>query len=189
MFKELASMLGENDTLNITIQRKGEKLITSIIPKVYKIKDDIQKQITPLVVSGTPEELEEGFIEAISSPIQKSIGIITNVREFEKSTEKATSGNKGKNTTDLKKKQEEENKAHYQKAMKRADEMEKAGNFREAVAALEDADKYASGNHSVIKGRIDKLEKVLNKPSLFGDDEEPLPTEEYVDYSQSKEEE
>ena len=71
MFKELASMLGENDTLNIIITRKGEKLIMSILPKVYKVKDDIQKKISPFTISGTPEELEEGFINAISSPIQK----------------------------------------------------------------------------------------------------------------------
>lgn len=185
MFKEFASMLGDGDTLNITIKKKEEKLIISIVPKVYKVKDDVHNKISPLVVSGTPEELEEGFIAAISSPIQKVTGLLANAKEFEKSAEKAATN--GKTSPDPKKKEEEERKAKYNKAIKQADDLEKAGKLREAVAALEDADKYASGNHSAVQGRIDKLNRILNKPSLFGE-EEPLPTEEAVDYSQNEEE-
>lgn len=188
MFKELASMLGENDTLNIIITRKGEKLIMSILPKVYKVKDDIQKKISPFTISGTPEELEEGFINAISSPIQKVTGLLTNTREFEKSAEKATVSGNSKSAPDSKKKEEEERKTKYNEATKRADELEKAGKLREAVIALEDANKYASGNHSAIQGRIDKLNKILNKPSLFGTEEELLPVEESIDYSENGEE-
>lgn len=187
MFKKIASMLGDNDTLNITIARKGDKMIVSILPKVHKVKDDIQKKITPLVLSGTPDELEEGFIDAISSPIQKVTGLLANAREFEKSVEKATVS--GKPSPDPRKKEEEGRKAKYNEAIKRADELEKGGKLREAVIALEDADKYASGNHSAIQGRIDKLNKILNKPSLFGDEEEPLPPEDYVDYSPDEKEE
>lgn len=192
MFNNFASMLGDGDTLNITITRKGDRMIVSLVPKLANTKEDIQNKITPLVLSGTPDELEEGFISTITSPIQKATGIISNANEFEKSAEKAVTGLKstGKAASDSKKKEEEERKANYGKAMKRADEHEKAGQLREAVSALEDADKYATGNHSAIQGRIDKLNKILSKPSLFGSDEdEQLPTEDYTDYSQNKEEE
>lgn len=192
MFNNLASMLGDGDTLNMTITRKGERMIVSLVPKLANTKNELQSKISPLVLSGTPDELEDGFINAITAPIQKATGIISNANEFEKSAEKAVAGSKntGKSASDSKKKEEEERKANYAKAMKRADEHEKAGQFREAVSDLEDADKYATGNHSAIQGRIDKLNKILSKPSLFGaDEEEQLPTEDFTDYSQNEEEE
>lgn len=192
MFNNFASMLGEGDTLNITITKKGDKIIVSLVPKLAKTKEEVQKKIAPLVLSGTPDELNDGFINAITSPIQKATGIISNAKEFEKAAEKAVSNSKpiSKPSSDSKKKEEDDRKVKYNEAIKSADEYEKAGKLREAISALEDADKYASGNHSTIKGRIDKLNKILNKPSLFGsDDEEPLPTEEEPEYSLNEEEE
>lgn len=192
MFQNFASMLGDGDTLNITITKKSDKIIVSLVPKLAKTKEDVQKKIAPLVLSGTPDELDDGFINAITSPIQKATGIISNAKEFEKAAEKAVSNSKpaAKPSSDPKKKEEEDRKAKYNEAIKSADEYEKAGKLREAVSALEDADKHASGNHSAIKGRIDKLNKILSKPSLFGtDEEEPLPTEEEPEYSLNEEEE
>lgn len=192
MFQNFASMLGDGDTLNITITKKSDKIIVSLVPKLANTKEDVQKKITPLVLSGTPDELNDGFINAITSPIQKATGIISNAKEFEKAAEKAVSNSKsaGKPSSDPKKKEEEDRKAKYNEAIKSADEYEKAGKLREAVSALEEADKHASGNHSAIKGRIDKLNKILSKPSLFGtDEEEPLPTEEEPEYSLNEEEE
>ena len=192
MFNNFASMLGDGDTLNITITKKGDRIIVSLVPKLAQTKEDVQKNIVPLVLSGTPSELEEGFIDAITSPIQKATGIISNAIEFQKSAEKATTNQKGtgKSSFDSKKKEEEERKTKYNEAIAHADEYEKAGKLREAISALEDADKYATGNHSTIKGRIDKLSKILNRPSLFGsDEEEPLPVEEEQEYSLNDEEE
>lgn len=192
MFNNLASMLRDGDTLNITMTKKGDRLIVSLVPKLANTKEELQKNIVPLVLSGTPDELEEGFINAVTSPIQKATGIISNAIEFQKSAEKAATGSKGRSskTSSDPKKKEEDRKAKYNEAMKLADEFEKAGKLREAISALEDADKYASGNHSAIKGRIEKLNKILNKPSLFGsNDEEPLPTEEEPEYSLNEVEE
>lgn len=192
MFNNFASMLGDGDTLNITITKKGDRIIVSLVPKLAQTKEDVQKKIAPLVLSGTPDELDNGFIDAITGPVLKAAGIISNAKEFEKAAEKAVTNSKttSKSSSDSNKKAEEDRKAKYNEAIKSADEFEKAGKLREAVVALDDADKYASGNHSVIKGRIDKLNKILSKPSLFdSDEEEQLPGEEYQYYSQNEEEE
>lgn len=192
MFNNFASMLGDGDTLNITITKKGDRIIVSLVPKLAQTKEDIQKKIAPLVLSGTPDELDNGFIDAITGPVLKAAGIISNAKEFEKAAEKAVTNSKttSKSSSDSNKKAEEDRKAKYNEAIKSADEFEKAGKLREAVVALEDADKYTSRNHSVIKGRIDKLNKILSKPSLFdSDEEEQLPGEEYQYYSQNEEEE
>ncbi|TYK31879.1 PRTRC system protein E, partial [Bacteroides pyogenes] len=94
MFTKFASMLGDGDSLSITITKKGDNLITSILPKKADLSDTGKDYLSPLVVSGTPEELENGFIDAVITPIQQATGILTNMREFEKGVEAAEANSK-----------------------------------------------------------------------------------------------
>lgn len=76
MFTKFASMLGDGDYLSITITKKGDNLITSILPKKADLSDTGKDYLSPLVVSGTPEELENGFIDAVITPIQQATSFI-----------------------------------------------------------------------------------------------------------------
>ncbi|NDV81359.1 PRTRC system protein E [Bacteroides sp. 51] len=183
MFTKFASMLCEGDTLSITITKRGNSLVTSIMPTKAGLKDSAKERITPLVVSGTPEELDEGFIEAVSSPIQKATGILTNIHNFEKAAEDAEKNSKAvKAGADKAKKEAEEKKKKYDKLIKKADEFEKEKKPLNAIACLKQAKEFAVGNKSVVEGRIQKLEKQLSANSLFGemDTEEPV-QDSYLD--------
>ena len=46
-------------------------------------------------MNGTPEELDAEFLQAISTPVQKAQGILTNLETFEKQAEQAASPRKG----------------------------------------------------------------------------------------------
>lgn len=182
MFKEFNEMLGNGDSLTIVITKTGEKLATSIVPRKSGLKDVAKDMILPLILTGTPEELDADFIQAVSTPIRKSTGILTNLREFEKSTEVAEANSKAaKVEAEKAKKAADEKKKKYDAAIKQADEKEKEGKLREAIAALKEADKYAISNHGTISGRISKLKAILGANSIFGSFEEEetlLPPEE-----------
>ena len=45
--------------------------------------------MVPLVVNGTPAELDMGFLQTILQPIQKVQGLLVNAENFEKQAEKA----------------------------------------------------------------------------------------------------
>ena len=44
----------------MTIIRDGDKLTVMVYPKVSD-KDEIQKEIVPMTITGTPTELDQGF--------------------------------------------------------------------------------------------------------------------------------
>lgn len=185
MFTKFASMLGDGDSLSITITKKGDNLITSILPKKADLSDTGKDHLSPLVISGTPEELEDGFIDAVITPIQQAAGILTNMREFEKGIEAAEANSKAaKKEKERKEKEEKERKDKYKEFTEKVNAAEKAGNIAEAIKALQEADKYASGNHSAISGRIQRLQSRLNTGTLFGG--EALPPEEEVHYGEGE---
>lgn len=72
--------------LTIRIKSKGGTQSISVLP-VSTEENDIQ----PLIVSGTPEELDEQFFELIKKPLEDTITAIVNLEEQEKSVKASAS--------------------------------------------------------------------------------------------------
>jgi PRTRC genetic system protein E len=85
-FKEIFD-LGENVNLNMTIARAGDRLSITVLPAS-------SQKLQPLVATGTPEELAEGFAYAITTPLKEVIGLMTNAEQFKKSAEEAAGTSK-----------------------------------------------------------------------------------------------
>lgn len=86
-FKQLSEIGVQNLELKVTI--KDETLSVMIIPEIKNVNS------IPLTVSGSAEELDAGFFDVISAPLKKTVGLTSNVEEFEDSLEekpKATTG-------------------------------------------------------------------------------------------------
>lgn len=74
-------------------------------------------------MNGTPEELDAEFLQAISTPVQKAQGILTNLETFEKQAEQAASQNKGaKSPLEKEPKEVREKREKMEKLLKKADE-------------------------------------------------------------------
>lgn len=69
-FQQLAA-LGDVD-LSLRIMKKNDKLTINITP-------GSQSTITPVLVTGTPEELDEEFFNAVIPGVQELAGIISNI--------------------------------------------------------------------------------------------------------------
>ena len=125
MFTKISNLLKDGEMLRINIMKTGETLVVTVLPKLEEVKDPAAEQLIPLNLKGNPEELDCGFIEAIRSPVIKSTGLMTNMAEYEKSTEKATEESKA----------EKDRKDKIDKYMKEAEAAEKAGKHKEALSA------------------------------------------------------
>lgn len=76
-------MMTESVDLTIVIRKTNGQLTVSTLPKSNGLKDEAQNHIVPLTVTGTPQELDTGFLQAVTRPIQKACGLISNMAQFE----------------------------------------------------------------------------------------------------------
>lgn len=93
MFTELFKVIPEDGTLRLTLVKKNGKMTMTALP-VFPV-DEItipgksahdkttigMKNLVPLVMSGTPEEFDEGFIQAITEYAPAVTGFQSNLTE------------------------------------------------------------------------------------------------------------
>ena len=84
----------ESVDLTIVIRKTNGQLTVSTLPKSNGLKDEAQNHIVPLTVTGTPQELDTGFLQAIARPIQKTCGLLSNMAQFEAQADKAAASSK-----------------------------------------------------------------------------------------------
>lgn len=95
VFQAINRMITAGTDLSFSIRQVDNRLTVAVMPRRTGLKGEAGGQIVPLVLNGTPEELDAEFLQAISTPVQKAQGILTNLETFEKQAEQAASQNKG----------------------------------------------------------------------------------------------
>ena len=139
-FTAIHQMMTESVDLTIVIRKTNGQLTVSTLPKSNGLKDEAQNHIVPLTVTGTPQELDTGFLQAVTRPIQKTCGLISNMAQFEAQAEKAAASSKAaKEAKSKETKEEREKREKYEKLMKKANELMATKNFRDAVRMLTQA--------------------------------------------------
>lgn len=88
-FWKLMSELIDGYTVQLTIRKSENKIIVLLVPKLDVKKDEVQREIVPLTISGTPDELDQGFFMAIAEGLQKTSGLQSNIKDYEASLKKA----------------------------------------------------------------------------------------------------
>lgn len=162
MFKTLDEMLGDGSTLTITIAKKGEELIVSVLPGNNLVKDTAKGKIIPLNLSGTAEDLDNGFLSAITAPIAKSCDLLSNMALYEKAQEEAKA--KSKMEAD-KKATEEKKKKEMNEWVSLAKQNLKEEKFRDALTCITNARKVVTDKDI---SSLDKLEAEVAKMSGVG---------------------
>lgn len=170
LFKKISEMLGDGSTLSITVAKKGENLVVGVLPGNNIVKDAAKSRIVPLNLSGTPDELDEGFVEAISAPIAKASGLLSDMASFEAAQEEAKA--KSKMEAD-KKAAEDKRKKELSEWIALANQNLKENKFRDALTCIANARKVAVDSD---KATLDKLEadvaKTSGAGSMFGEAED-----------------
>ncbi len=170
-------MMTEGVDLTLVIRKTDGQLAVSTLPKSNGLKDEAQNHLVPLTVSGLPQELDAGFLQAIARPVQKATGLLTNMARFEAQAEKAASESKAAKDAKAKEtKEEKEKREKYEKHLKKAEELIAAGKHKDAVTALSQARLHARPQDlKKIDEKIEEQKKAMNQGSLFELMEDPAP--------------
>ena len=171
-FQAINRMITAGTDLSFSIRQVDNRLTVAVMPR--RLKGEAGGQIVPLVLNGTPEELDAEFLQAISTPVQKAQGILTNLETFEKQAEQAASQNKGaKSPLEKEPKEVREKREKMEKLLKKADEAIAGKRYSEALTWLRQAKVLATPDRQKdIDAKMAEVQKKASEGSLFG--EEPF---------------
>ena len=168
-FTQINQMMNQGVDITLVIRKKEGQLMVSTMPKSNGLKDEAQNHIVPLTITGTPEELDMGFFSAISQPIQKAAGLLTNMSRFEQQADKAAANSKAaKELKDKEAKEAKDKKEKFDKHLKAATELEAEKKYPEALASLQQARPFATAQAvKQVDEKIKALKIKTGQGSLF----------------------
>jgi len=88
-FVKMDSLLSVNNSIDIRITKTKDKLIVMIIPCIPKEAESVV--IPPLLMNGTPAELENDFWNTMANPIAEINSALNNMDFFKKQLDSAVS--------------------------------------------------------------------------------------------------
>lgn len=178
-FQTIYGLLAESTEVGISIRRVNDKLTVAVMPRHNELKERATDSFIPLVASGTPEELDGGFANIMAAPVAKAVGIMTNLREFERQAEKAAAKGKPKAAAEKETKEAKEAKEkndRLDKLMKRVDESVTARRFADAMALLKHALTIApEERQEMVKAKMQDVRRKSEEGSLFAPQPSPAP--------------
>ena len=176
-FQSIYQMMSAGTDLNINIRRTDGKLSVAVMPRRTTLKDETGQAIVPLILNGTPMELDGQFLQIITTPLQKAQGILTNLETCEQQARlPATQGKAAGTANDKKTKEAREKQEKMEKLLKKADEATAAKRYSEAMTWLKQARVLApTEKQKDIDEKMQEVQKQASAGSLFGMAEEPAP--------------
>lgn len=179
-FTQINQMMNQAVDVTLVIRKKEGMLMVSAMPKSNGLKDEAQNHIVPLTVTGTPQELDMGFIQTICQPIQRATGLLTNMSQFEQQADKAAANSKAeKEKKDKEDKEAKEKKEKFDKLMKRASELEAEQKYADAITNLKQARTFATQQAiKAVDEKISTIRMKTNQGSLFEMESAPEPQQQ-----------
>lgn len=174
-FQSIHQMIESGTDLSINIRRVNNNLSVAVMPKRTNLKNEVQQLMVPLIFNGTPEELDSEFLQALSTPIQKAQGILTNLEDFEKQAELAASQSKAtKSVTEKESKEAREKREKMEKLLKKAEDAKAGKRYSEALTWLKQAKVLAVVNkQKEIEAQIVEVQRKASEGSLFAGEATP----------------
>lgn len=167
-FKTIADFLQDGQQVTMAIRKSGGNIAVSIMPDNRGVKDKAVENITPLVMSGTPEDFEEGFKDALK-PLAQAQGLVSNIKEFEEGTEKAKRESEmAKKLKDEAAKQKKEFNDLITLARKNKDEHK----FKDARSILAKASALPSADKSLIGKVMKEIDDTAGVGNMFIQEED-----------------
>lgn len=143
-FTHISQTMIEGVDLTLSMRKGGDgRMTVSLMPRSQSLKDGAQNHLVPLTLSGTPAELDAGFFPTVVQPMQRTTGLIANLAEFEKQTDKAAAAGKAakaaKPGKEKEPKEAKDKRERYEKHMKKAEEQMTARDYDGVILSLQQA--------------------------------------------------
>jgi len=167
-FQSLSALQLQGDW-NITIQQtKTQSLIVSVLLKNESCGDEARKVIPPIILKGSAAEMDEGFFANITEPLKATAQLFLNMESYMKQQETAQLQSKmEKDKANKAEKEKSDKDKKYEAALKAADELEKAGKYREAWIKVPEPTDYPDYAEAIRKRKSELSAKF--PPDLFGE--------------------
>ena len=165
-FRQLAHLNLTGDLQLLLKPTTENSFVLSILLNNEQCGDEARKLIPPLNLRGTAEELDNGFFESISTPLQTASGLMVDIENFMKQLEEAKKKSAmEKEKQDKEKKEKEAKDKNYKEAFEKAETLEKEGKYKEAWSALPKVSEFSDFAETIRK-KQDEYERHF-APSLF----------------------
>ena len=168
-FFQQISTLGV-ESLEIKIVNKNNTLSISVLPKS---NSKTMETLKPIVISGAPEELDKEFFNIVSSPVQKTASIISNVEEYEKSLKAIEAKKEEKKKVEAKKKEATKTEKSIDKVVEKPKEKPAPPSpykkYEDAILEIVSVENFKifRGNRTTLKDAVDKL-LIMDKTNELG---------------------
>lgn len=165
-FRQIAN-INLTGYLQITFTKTIENnYVVSVLLKNEQCGDEARKTIPPLNLRGTAEELDNGFFENITTPLQTASGLMVDMESFMKQLEQTKKNSAmEKEKSDKEKKDKEAKEKKFKDALQKAEELEKEEKYKEAWSALPKVSEFPD-YAEIIRKKQDEFERHF-APSLF----------------------
>lgn len=164
MFNEIFELMSDRDILTLVLAKVNGRVSVSVMPSKKGLKDGAKNNLSPMLITGTPEELDQQFIDKIRQPLKRATGLLTNMDDFEKSLE-ATQA-KSKAVAEAKKKEESERKAFTDK-MKKVEILYMDKKYPEAALLLKEVSEMPGADKKQCDTLKNKISIELSSGTLF----------------------
>lgn len=159
-FKTLIALQVAGDWKINIVKETADRLIVSVLFFNDAIGDEARKKVPPILLKGTAEELDAGFFEAIAEPVKDTAQLFANMEQFLKESAQAKICSQMEKDNILKMgKEKTEMQKQYEQAMKKADELEALGKFKEAWMKVPQANLYPEHKDIIHKRKAELSDK------------------------------
>ena len=161
-------MLGDGDTLQMVINRRDGQLSIALMPGASANGTPIYMK--PLMLTGSPQKLDEMFFEQVTEPIENANKLVSNLKEFNEGLKKEKANSS----------MAQSEKKEIDKLNQEAEKFEKLKNYNAAISALNKVLGIASADKQAISKRIAALKSKSGEGTLFEDDANQIEESEYT---------
>ncbi|KFF11178.1 PRTRC system protein E [Flavobacterium hydatis] len=159
-FQSLIALQVAGDWKINIVKETADRLIVSVLFFNDTIGDEARKKVPPILLKGTAEELDAGFFEAIAQTVKDTAQLFANMEQFLKEAAQAKISSQMEKDNILKMgKEKTEMQKKYEEAMKKADELEGLGKFKEAWMKVPQANLYPEHKDIIHKRKAELSDK------------------------------
>lgn len=163
----VALQVAGNWTINIA-KETTDRLIVSVFFFNNDIGDDARKRVPPILLKGTAQELYEGFFQVIEEPVQETAQLFANMEQFLKEKEQAKINSQMvKDSASKADKEKTDKQKKYEETMKKVDELEADGKYRDAWMKVPQPELYPEYAESIRNRRMELSKQFA--PDLFNE--------------------
>jgi len=155
-------------TIVMTVAKSESGITVSVLPGNSLVKDAAKNRFVPICMTGTPEEMDEDFLDTVLKPIARANGLLSNIKDFESSQESV------KKASEMEKKAKEEQKKlseEFSGWLALSEKNYSEDKFKDALTCINNAEKLAdkvNGAPAKVDAMRKKINEALGEGTMFG---------------------